>query len=91
LTVPWITHDGAARRRKLAGIYPTPGDPLTAARRFWCGRNPVRAEYEREGCASSLDGPSLPGGGLRLERTLSSDIARVSVGGKAELAAAEGV
>lgn len=31
---------GEARRRKLAGTYPRPDDPLAAARRFWCGRNP---------------------------------------------------
>jgi len=35
---------GDAKRRKLAGTYPQPGDPLEAVRRFWCGRKPGRVE-----------------------------------------------
>lgn len=34
---------GEARRRKLAGTSQKPNDPLEAARRFWCGRNPIAA------------------------------------------------
>lgn len=34
---------GEARRRKLVGLYPEPGDALAAARRLWCGRAPVAA------------------------------------------------
>jgi hypothetical protein len=44
MPVRWRTHDGAAKRRKLAGTYPNANDPLAAARRFWCGRAPGRAE-----------------------------------------------
>jgi hypothetical protein len=35
---------GEAKRRKLAGTYPQPDDPLAAARRFWCGRDPGHVE-----------------------------------------------
>lgn len=36
---------GEAKRRKLAGEYPQSGDPIAAARRFWCGRDPGPVEH----------------------------------------------
>ncbi len=35
---------GEAKRRKMAGEYPDANDPLTAAKRSWCGRGPVPVE-----------------------------------------------
>jgi hypothetical protein len=35
---------GEARRRKIAGTYPSPDNPIAAARRFWCGRDPGPVE-----------------------------------------------
>lgn len=35
---------GQARRRKLAGNYPSADDAFAAARRFWCSRDNVAAE-----------------------------------------------
>ena len=38
---------GEAKRRKQAGTYPEPDDPLEAVRRFWCGRSAGPAEEFR--------------------------------------------
>ncbi len=35
---------GEAARRKRAGTYPDPNDPIAAARRFWCGRSQMPVE-----------------------------------------------
>lgn len=38
---------GEAKRRRAAGMYPRPDDPLAAAKRFWRGRNAGPVEHFR--------------------------------------------